>query len=72
MSNYGDEEWHLSVVDSEERATWAGTAWTLDGQQQEFTIDGKLTVDVESGFIEGKGSDESGSFTLRGFISVNL
>ena len=53
MSNYGDEEWHLSVADSEERATWAGTAWTLDGQQQEFTIDGKLTVDVESGFIEG-------------------
>jgi hypothetical protein len=35
-------------------------------------IDGKLTVDVESGFIEGKGNDDHGAFVIRGFISANL
>jgi hypothetical protein len=46
---------------------------TKDGDTIDTDIDGSLTLDVEAGYIQGKGSDyPGGDFTITGFISSNL
>jgi hypothetical protein len=61
-----------SKEESKSSQTWEGISWTEYDQKEKFEIDGKLTVDTQSGIFDGKGSDDKGSFTLRGFINADL
>lgn len=48
---------------------WVGTFWTEANQPHEMKIEGYLTLDTQAGYIEGRGEDSFGTFSLRGFIS---